>query len=225
MNSDGNIEQEKVLREKGLAFFGAITASVSHELNNVISIIDQTAGLLGDLLYGAQNGRPIANERLMQIAESITRQTERGVGVIKRLNTFAHSVDYPGSEFEINQVVENLTELTQRFASLKKVQLKIHQSDEQIKIINSPFLIQQALFLCIRQLLSTAQKDSTITVSISEIDSGACLQVEKEGTQTAENAQETNYLETLMNQIGGTIETRSNAGNTLFELNIPRQRG
>ena len=32
---------EQLLRERSLAFFGAITASVSHELNNVISILDQ----------------------------------------------------------------------------------------------------------------------------------------------------------------------------------------
>jgi len=62
-------EQERLLKDEGLAFFGAITASISHELNNVIAIIDQSAGLLNDLLAGAQYGRPITNEKLERISK------------------------------------------------------------------------------------------------------------------------------------------------------------
>ena len=89
MSSDSGDEREQLRREKDLAFFGAITASVSHELNNVISIVYQTAGLLNDLLAGAQRGRPISDERLEQIAIRIGEQTERGAAIIKRLNAFA----------------------------------------------------------------------------------------------------------------------------------------
>ena len=69
MSDIDNGDIERVMWENSLAFFGAITASVSHELNNVMSIIDQNNGLLKDLLAV---GHPISNERLERINNSIT---------------------------------------------------------------------------------------------------------------------------------------------------------
>ncbi|MEJ2737106.1 MAG: histidine kinase dimerization/phospho-acceptor domain-containing protein, partial [Anaerolineae bacterium] len=153
MTDDSGNNREKQVGEKELAFFGAITASVSHELNNVISIIDQTAGLLQDLLAGAREDQPIPNERLQRIADSVAAQTDRGVRIIKRLNTFAHSVDDPVKEFEINPTVENLVALARRFASLKRVELEAKLPDTPPKVTNNPFRVQQALFTCLRYML------------------------------------------------------------------------
>jgi hypothetical protein len=41
-----------------LAFFGKVNASISHELKNVMAIISETAGLLGDLSEMARGGHP-----------------------------------------------------------------------------------------------------------------------------------------------------------------------
>ena len=41
-----------------LAFFGKVNASISHELKNVMAIIAETAGLLGDLSEMARGERP-----------------------------------------------------------------------------------------------------------------------------------------------------------------------
>ena len=170
MNAREDYSDERLLNENGLAFSGAITASVTHELNNVYSIIDQTIGLLEDLLVNADPDRPIPNDRLQRIADKIQAQTQRGVGIIKRLNTFAHSVDEPESEFEVNQLVENLVELSRRFANLKKVELDVSYYSEPVTIRNNPFLLQQALFLCLKQALENAQKGVRITVAIDKIN-------------------------------------------------------
>ena len=34
-----------------LTFFGKVNASISHELKNILAIISETAGLLGDLVH------------------------------------------------------------------------------------------------------------------------------------------------------------------------------
>jgi hypothetical protein len=41
-----------------LAFFGKVNASISHELKNVMAIISETTGLLGDLSEMARGGTP-----------------------------------------------------------------------------------------------------------------------------------------------------------------------
>lgn len=42
--------KDLLLREKGFGFSGAITASLSHEINNVFAIINELSGLLEDFL-------------------------------------------------------------------------------------------------------------------------------------------------------------------------------
>jgi signal transduction histidine kinase len=212
-------DRERLLQEKGLAFFGAITASVSHELNNVISIIDQTAGLLEDLLIGAQSGRAIEPERLARVAESIANQTNRGVKIIKRLNTFAHSADSPDLEFEPNELVRNLMALSQRFADMKRVELEVRYADSEIKLTGSPFRIQQAVFLPVRWLLSVAPAGERITVSVEQRGDGACLIVEGPAAAGGETF-DLRYLELLVDRSRGTLETRSESGRTVFELII-----
>jgi len=217
-------DQEQLLREKSLAFFGAITASVSHELNNVISIIDQTAGLLEDLLYGAQQGRPIQNERLERIATRVRKQTQRGVGIIKRLNRFAHSVDDPVGEFELNNLIENLTALNQRFASLKRVNLETHYSDEPINIICSPFLIQQVLFLCIKMALDASQENDTIIVAINSDDDEVKMSVKGRKLEQDVNELYSDYLDQLMTIMGGNIEVKSDDNQSVFKILIQRRK-
>ena len=66
-------------RQRERAFFGQATASATHEINNVLAIINEYAGLLGDLAAGAEAGRPLDPARLTKTAGSILRQIKRGV--------------------------------------------------------------------------------------------------------------------------------------------------
>ena len=215
--------QEQELHEKGLAFFGAITASVSHELNNVISIIDQTAGLLQDLLIGAQHGRPISEERLQRMADNVRNQTERGIGIIKRFNTFGHSADDPVREFELNSLIENLTELNQRFALMKKTSLDFQPADEPLSITNSPFLLQQLLFLCIRRFLSFSQPEDSVFISLRPDEADVHLKVEGSSINYDDAEREFVYLEILMNRMKGSIELSQDTDKSVFDITIPRR--
>ncbi len=220
---DDELDQERLLRENGLAFFGAITASVSHELNNVISIIDQSTGLLEDLLYSAQGGKPIPNERLQRIADRVSTQTQRGVRIIKRLNSYAHSVDDPVCEFEMNSLVENLIRLCQRFADLKKVSLETSFSDEPINIASSPFLVQQVLYLHIKRILALSNPDETITLSTSSDESSAHMSVECVQSAIADDF-EVDYLNLLLERLGGSSEMLTDTDHTTTKFTIPLRR-
>jgi signal transduction histidine kinase len=128
MSDSDHLDDARVLRDQSLAFFGAVTASVSHELNNVISIVDQSAGLLADLVAGARQGRPIPEEKIERVAETVERQTQRGLGIIRRLNKFAHLVDVPELEFDLNELVDNFVALNTRPADMRRVGLEIRSS-------------------------------------------------------------------------------------------------
>jgi len=220
-NEDARPEKDKLLMENSLAFFGAITASVSHELNNVISIVNQTAGLLDDLLIGAREGRAIKNERLERMAESVKNQTERGIGIIRRLNKFAHSADEAIREYDLSEMTENLVALTRRLTNLKKAELEMIPASGPISVVGSPFLVQQALFLSIRLSLSAVQENDTIRVEINE--QGADLKLLISGIRPGPDAEyDMSYLEILTASYGGTVEIRRDAELMTFEIIVPR---
>lgn len=164
--------QLHLLRE-GLAFFGKITASVSHELNNVISISDQTTGVVEDMIIGVDQGRPISVDRLEQAVGSLKKQARRGLEIIKRLNTFAHSSDLDRTQFDIGESVANLVELSRRLADLKRATIEMESPARPLLVAGNAFLAQAAIFEPIRLVLAEAQTGDKITVQFAETSGGA----------------------------------------------------
>jgi len=207
----------------GLAFFGALAASVTHELNNALSIIDQAGGLLGDLAAGAAAGREIDPRRLETVRERIDRQVRKGVEIVNRLNRFAHSIDEPAGEFDAVAETENLVALTLRFAELKKVRLELAPGAEEIRARGDAFALQQALFACLRSALDGAEEGDRIEVRPRRDGGEGVLDVSgparpAAGGDDARLAE----AERLMETLGGSCRARSGeGGGAAFELRFP----
>ena len=82
-----------IISETGLQFFGKVSASISHEIKNVLAIMNENAGLLEDYTRMLENGKPINTERFKTLAGKVLKQIQRADGIVKRLNRFAHSVE------------------------------------------------------------------------------------------------------------------------------------
>jgi C4-dicarboxylate-specific signal transduction histidine kinase len=218
MSSDA--DRGKALREKELAFFGAVTASISHDLNNAIAIIEQTAGLLEDLVVGSEAGRPISNEQLQKIADRIAKQTKRGATIVRRLNAFAHTVDEDVKELELNALIQTVIALAHRLADRKQVALDAELTAEPIHIRGSAFRVQQAVFLSIQRAVAATEEGATVMLSAGDQDSSAWILVEAGGPEAPPPASD-NYLGPLMTQIGGRVEESTSDGKLSFRLVFP----
>ena len=53
-----------MIGEQGLKFFGKMSATISHEINNALAIINENAGLLQDFTLMAGKRVPIDLDRL-----------------------------------------------------------------------------------------------------------------------------------------------------------------
>jgi C4-dicarboxylate-specific signal transduction histidine kinase len=153
-------------------FFGAMTASVSHELNNVLSIIDQNIGLVDDMVRAEEQGRPLSVERLAQAVSAIHKQDQRGLKIIRRLNRFAHSADAAVMEFDVNETIGNFVELVTRLVNLKQMSLTYTPYAEPLMIRNRPFALQQLLFAVMRPVLASAVPERALDVSVATGDDG-----------------------------------------------------
>ena len=209
--------------QKGIAFFGTVTASVTHELNNVISIIEQTAGLLDDLVAGEERGVPISIERLGEISTSVQKQTRRGLGIIERLNRFAHTTDRPVTEFDVDEVVSNLVELSRRLAGLKRVTLEYRAPAADARLTGNPFALQEAVFLTLRRVLDATESTCVVAVG-ADPSGGVAITIEPDGAIDPDAA-DWGAVEEAARLAGGEIERGSEGKPGRVLLRFPTKFG
>src|SRR5574340_556498 len=104
-----------------LQVFGKISAAVSHDLKNVLAIINESAGLLDDLALRAAKGIEIPPERLNIATARILKQVKRGDAVLKNLNRFAHTTDAPILQTNVAETMALMVDLARRQAVMIEV--------------------------------------------------------------------------------------------------------
>ena len=106
-----------------LAFFGKITSNITHELNNVFSIINECTGIIEDQLNLALDTGEFDIEKVIKYKDKIISQIDRGKHLNKQFNQFAHIVDFKELSFELDSELSRLILLTKRIAFLREITL------------------------------------------------------------------------------------------------------
>lgn len=153
----------------GLCFFGQISAAISHDLKNVLAIINEDAGLLHDYSLMAVQGMELDPERMGRLAEKVQGQVKRGDGIIKNMNRFAHSVDLPVCDVDFRELTTLVVSLLTRMASRKCVTVNL-KDGAQVNGKGDPFTIQMLLAKALEYSMDSAGKDGEIGIEISSAD-------------------------------------------------------
>jgi signal transduction histidine kinase len=202
-------DEEARLYDRSLIFMGKIMASISHELNNTVAIIKEYNGLLEDSLLDVQRGNPIDDKKVERVSKKIASQTEKGTGIIKRFNRFAHSLDYPITNVVVKELLEAIMALSRRLTEIKGIYLKIDTVDESLSIKTNPLLFQQAIFICFELFMADTGANSQIVVSAGK--TGNNLTIEVSGTKIADDnliETEKQTLEIVMKHLNGAFEKK-----------------
>jgi len=112
-----------IVTDASLQFFGRISASISHELKNVLAIFNENAGLLEDLTYMADQGKPIDPKRLEKMAGTFKKQIGRADDILKNMNRFAHTIDEPVTDVNLHEIIDLFLALTARFTIMQGYKL------------------------------------------------------------------------------------------------------
>ena len=154
----------------GLQFFGRISASISHELKNVLAIFNENAGLLEDLTYMADRGKPIDPARLKRMAETLKRQTDRADGILKNMNRFAHTIDETVAEVNLHDTISLFVALTDRLTTIRGYRVDRQLPEGALMIPTAPFFLLNLLWLCLEFSTSTGGEEKSLTLVIEEME-------------------------------------------------------
>ncbi len=158
--------------ETGLQFFGQMTASISHEIKNVLAIINENAGLLEDLALMADRGTAIEPQRLKNMSRVVMKQVSRADAIIKNMNCLAHSVDESIKTIDLNDILELLTALSTRFASMRGVTVQPKLNESPVTLRTAPFFFMNLLWLCLDFAMEAAGEDKIVELVTQKTEDG-----------------------------------------------------
>jgi len=158
------------IAEKGLGFFGKITASISHELKNSLAIINEKAGLLEDFALMADKGIPLDPERMELLAGQIIKQIVRANDIIRTLNLFAHSAEEPLKNTDLVQVLTLVIRLCSRFADMKSVTLAPDIPTDPVNIQTHPFFAEHLICHCLTAAMDWTGMEKKLNIGMEHTD-------------------------------------------------------
>jgi C4-dicarboxylate-specific signal transduction histidine kinase len=156
----------------GLQFFGQISASISHELKNVLAIINENAGLLEDFTLMADRGVPLEPARLKTMAESVKKQISRADAIISNMNRLAHSTDQPLATVDLAQTIETVMAVTARFALMQGIQINLQLPQNPVALQTAPFFLMNLIWLCLEFSMSAAGDEKQVELVAEETAGG-----------------------------------------------------
>ncbi len=170
--------------DREVAFFGKITAGITHELKNVLAIIRESAGLMEDIMSISPEALITHQEKVQNSLNKIKDQVERGVNLTDRLNKFAHSSDEAVGEVDLYRTVEQFVALSQRFARLKNIIIKTDfpgQPGPGAILITRPIQLQMVLFAAIECCFSAMPTGGIIHIGLEQHPEKSVIRVLCEG--------------------------------------------
>jgi len=159
-----------IIAETGLKFFGRISASISHEIKNVLAIVNENAGLLEDLTLLADRGKPLDPARLKMMAQAVKKQVGRADGIIKNMNRFAHSIDQTITTDDLDQTIELIIALTTRFAAMRGIKVNLKLPASPLTITTAPFYLMNLLWLCLDFSMSASGNEKRVELVVEETE-------------------------------------------------------
>jgi len=208
------------MREQDTAFIGKITAAVTHEFMNVLSTIKETSGLMEDLLALSGENSFKHHEKFSRTLIIIREQVRRGMEISEMLNNFAHSMDEPEAWIEINELLDQLSILVQRFAKLKKVVLTLNPLETPLEIRIDPFRLHLILVTCLEYCFDHTANGGTVTMKALRRKNGIAIQCLMEP-----DSKSMGNMDEIPHELTGLQETLHHINAQLVPISGPGQQG
>ena len=166
-------DDPRALAIEGVRFFGEMSASISHEIKNVLAIINENAGLLQDMVMMIEKGMPLSPERLSGLAQSIIRQVNRGDRIVKGMNRFAHSADHPTETVDLGEVIQFISMLAARLIAMKGEAPQIDVPATPVTAVINRFFLEDLVWTCLCRAMDARAPDQTVGIVAEKIENTA----------------------------------------------------
>jgi len=212
-----------VPEDRDAAFVAKITASTTHEIRNVLAIIKESAGLIGDVIH-SPGGRALPNaDKVERAVGRIDAQVGRGAEILTNLNRFAHCLDRAQEEIDLNEEVQQVAFLALRSARRGRHQIHVEAVDQALPVGANSLWLQMVLFAAVECCLDQMPEASTVTIRTGHQGDRSSVEfvAEAEGgvvSPVATGTTSWGQLAELVDRLGASIEVSKTERRLLIVL-------
>jgi len=148
-------------------FMGRMTAQATHEMQNILATIRESAGLMADLL--AMGGGGFAHaERFKKGLGVMEQQVERGMTLSEQLNYCAHAPEQCPAGCEVNDALRALEVLFGRIAARHRVRLAFSPGRSGLRTVLRAVEVMDLGGLALDCALPLFARDSVLALRVAE---------------------------------------------------------
>lgn len=149
----------------GLSYYAEMTASIIHEIKNVLAVINESAGLIGDYAEMAEKGIPMSPERLLSISGKMKEQVGRGDTLARKMNRFAHCHGDAELPVDLFEIIEQVVDLASRIIENRRNSFDIDPPQDPVMIHMNRFLLMNLIWCCLKSTMDSKNTAGHIRIS------------------------------------------------------------
>ena len=228
------------LRVAQLQLLSRILAYISHDVQNHLAIIRESAGWIEDLLKLKSKQRFGCLGRFFKRGQSqhfdiepflrglniIQKQIKEGSTLTKRFNSFAHRLEKTRDVFDGNKVLVEIQDILLRQAKDKSVCLELKFTNEASIIETDPSGFQLAVLGAVEHVMEGLKSEDCLTLEagVREEKFQVCLTSPyHKGLRTLspEELDVQDFYQDIVEDLGGQILRQSGDGRNSITLSFP----
>ena len=151
-----------------MAAIGRLGAGVAHEINNPLSIINEKAGLLKDLLMLSQEMPP--RDKLLSLTSSVIKSADRCGQITHRLLGFAKHMEVQRETIELDHLLYDVLSFLEREASYREIHVDFKLVNDPPEIVSDQGQLQQVFLNIVNNAFAAVDKGGHIDIVIARVE-------------------------------------------------------
>jgi len=164
-----------IVCQETLQYFRVMLPSFSHEAKNVLSVINENAGLMADYILMAKKGKALDLERLSSLSTTILKQVARFNTLITDVRQVAHAINNDTQAICLVHHIRQVSELLSTKAAMRSIQFHVSAKEEPILIHTRPVLLLHIIWACLDYAMQAGERGRHIGLSVEKGDENALV--------------------------------------------------
>jgi len=225
-----------------MATLGRLAASVAHEINNPLAIINEKAGLICDIASHVPEFPE--REKIAALVHSITSSVDRCARVTRRLLGFGRRMGVRREQIDIKSLVNDVLDFQKTEAAHRNIKISLNAEPEVSSIQSDRGQLQQVFLNIISNAYAAVEDGGQIEITIHQLNSNEVTVVISDNGRGIDAEDLKHIFEPffstkgdagtglglsitrdIVEKLGGIIDVSSEIGKgTSFTINLPVEK-
>ena len=190
------------------------------QIKNALAVISESAGLMEDLLLATERGMPLDESRLKKSIKRIQAHVERGDGIIRNMNAFAHSVDQQFRQSDVSQVMLLSAALVKRMLDMQGISLNTATPSDPVFVTTAPFFLKNLTWLLLEFAAERLDDSRSLCLAVEKAGEGAdiCYSELKELDRISSDSFPSKPIQFLLDLLESRLEIDAEGRRLILKL-------